>query len=95
MRSGDVCAERAIEVLSGIWQARRVTAQPVLDTQDDVSLVEAARGGDRGAFGLLYDRHARTVHGLLLARVPPSEAEDLLHDVFIAALRQRRPAWRG
>jgi RNA polymerase sigma-70 factor (ECF subfamily) len=65
-----------------------VTAETEVGARDDQSLVESAREGDRSAFGMLYDRHARMVHGLLLARVPRSEAEDLLHDVFIAALRQ-------
>ena len=36
------------------------------DTPDDVRLVEAARQGDRAAFGLLYDRYARMVHGIML-----------------------------
>ncbi|MBI4469695.1 MAG: sigma-70 family RNA polymerase sigma factor [Acidobacteria bacterium] len=80
--------EGGIDLLTEIWPFRRVTAETEVRTQDDQSLVELARDGDRSAFGLLYDRHARMVHGLLLARVPRSEAEDLLHDVFIAALRQ-------
>ena len=53
---------------------------------DDTSLVEAARGGDRSAYGRLYDRHARMVHGILLARVPPGEVDDLVQDVFLQAL---------
>jgi RNA polymerase sigma-70 factor, ECF subfamily len=53
---------------------------------DDTNLVEAARGGDRGAYGRLYDRHARMIHGILLARVPPGEVDDLVQDVFLHAL---------
>ena len=30
------------------------------------------------------------VHGILLARVPPRDAEDLVQDVFISAMRQLR-----
>ena len=52
----------------------------------DDELVRAAQCGDRHAFGLLYDRYARMVHGILLARVPFSVAEDLLQDVFLQAL---------
>jgi len=56
--------------------------------EDDVAgLVERARGGDRGAFGALYERFAALVHGLLLARVAPGEVRDLAQDVFLAALR--------
>ncbi|HEY6254020.1 MAG TPA: sigma-70 family RNA polymerase sigma factor [Candidatus Angelobacter sp.] len=49
-------------------------------------LVEAARQGDRAAFGQLYDRYARMVHGILLARVPWNEVDDLVQDVFLHAL---------
>ena len=55
---------------------------------DVVSLVVAAREGNRAAFGRLYERYARMVHGILLGRVPVGEVEDLVQDVFIAAMRQ-------
>ncbi len=54
----------------------------------DAALVEAARAGDRAAFGRLYDRYARTVHGILLARVPRTEVDDLVQDVFLRAMGQ-------
>jgi RNA polymerase sigma-70 factor, ECF subfamily len=57
-------------------------------TVDDSRLVDAARQGDRSAFGELYDRYARIVHGILLARVPYSEVDDLVHDAFLQALRR-------
>jgi RNA polymerase sigma-70 factor (ECF subfamily) len=50
------------------------------------TLVAQAREGNRAAFGELYQRYARMVHGILLARVPPSEVDDLMQDVFVAAL---------
>ena len=65
-----------------------VTAGRVPDEGDVVSLVAAAREGDRGAFGRLYLRYARMVHGILLGRVPIGEVEDLVQDVFVAAMRQ-------
>ena len=52
----------------------------------DHALVRSAQTGDRAAFGLLYSRYARMVHGILLTRVPPADAEDLVHDVFLQAL---------
>jgi RNA polymerase sigma-70 factor (ECF subfamily) len=55
---------------------------------EDAGLVEAARGGDRAAFGRLYQNYARMIHGILLARVPPAEAEDLVQEVFLQAFRQ-------
>ena len=52
------------------------------------SLVQQAREGSRVAFGELYQQYARMVHGLLLARVPHSEVEDMVQDVFVLALRR-------
>jgi RNA polymerase sigma-70 factor (ECF subfamily) len=54
----------------------------------DERFVEAARQGDRAAFGRLYDQYARMVHGILMARVPHGEVDDLVHDAFLQALRQ-------
>lgn len=80
-----------------------MTVWPVAKSSEDDSLVSAARDGDRAAFGRLYDRYARMVHGILLARVPPREVNDLVQEVFLAALRQlhalrdvsRFGAWLG
>src|SRR3954447_15028432 len=57
---------------------------------EDDRLIRAAADGDRSAFGELYSRYARMVHGILLARVPPRDAEDLVQDVFMSAMRQLR-----
>ena len=62
-----------------------VTRAPDSAGPDD-ALVRAAQRGDRSAFGLLYSRYARMVHGVLLSRVSPSDAEDLVQDVFLQAL---------
>jgi RNA polymerase sigma-70 factor (ECF subfamily) len=69
-------------------ERRVVTVSPVSNPSDDHSLVRAAREGDRDAFGRLYDRYAHMVHGILLARVPPREVDDLVQEVFLSALRQ-------
>ncbi|HUK16755.1 MAG TPA: sigma-70 family RNA polymerase sigma factor [Bryobacteraceae bacterium] len=58
------------------------------DAATDEQCIRAAASGDRAAFGELYVRYARLVHGILLARVPPRDAEDLVQDVFMAALRR-------
>jgi RNA polymerase sigma-70 factor (ECF subfamily) len=55
---------------------------------NETVLVRAARDGDRAAFGHLYDRYARMVHGVLLARVPWQEVDDLVQDVFMIALHR-------
>jgi RNA polymerase sigma-70 factor (ECF subfamily) len=67
----------------------------------DDALVRAAQRGDRVAFGLLYARYSRMVHGILLARVPFSDVDDLVQDVFLHALARltdlrnvsRFPGW--
>jgi RNA polymerase sigma-70 factor, ECF subfamily len=56
------------------------------DSRPDDALVRAAQSGDRSAFGLLYARYARMVHGILLSRVPHSDVDDLVHDVFLQAM---------
>jgi RNA polymerase sigma-70 factor, ECF subfamily len=65
-----------------------VSAGRVPEDRDVVSLVAAAREGDRGAFGRLYEQYARMVHGILLGRVPVGDVEDLVQDVFVRAMRQ-------
>jgi RNA polymerase sigma-70 factor, ECF subfamily len=67
-------------------ECQAVTAVPSTDSCDDLALVNAARNGDRAAFGRLYERYARMVHGILLTRVPLSEVDDLVQDVFLLAL---------
>ena len=57
---------------------------------DETALVRASQAGDRAAFGVLYAKFARMIHGILLAHVPYTDAEDLLQDVFIRAMEQLR-----
>src|ERR1043166_8160725 len=52
------------------------------------ALVERVRAGDTSAFEALYCRFARSVHSVLLARVPPGEAEELTQEVFLNAYRR-------
>ncbi|HVS31414.1 MAG TPA: sigma-70 family RNA polymerase sigma factor [Thermoanaerobaculia bacterium] len=63
------------------------------------ALVRAAMAGDREAFGMLYTRFSRAVHGTLLVRMPPAEAEDAVQDVFLQAMKRlsdiRDPATFG
>jgi RNA polymerase sigma-70 factor, ECF subfamily len=66
-----------------------VNTAAITDIRDE-TLVRAAQGGDRAAFGHLYQRYVRMIHGILLARVPSTAAEDLVHDVFLQALPRLR-----
>jgi RNA polymerase sigma-70 factor (ECF subfamily) len=61
-------------------------ATPVAEPQKgDDELVTAARTGDADAFAALYRRFARTVRGILLARLPYQEVPDAIQDVFLSA----------
>jgi hypothetical protein len=55
---------------------RSLRAPVMAETVNETSLVRAARDGDRAAFGQLYDRYARVIHGVLLARVPFHQVDD-------------------
>jgi RNA polymerase sigma-70 factor (ECF subfamily) len=62
----------------------------------EATLVRAAQSGDRVAFGELYQEYGRLIHGILLAHVSYQDAEDLMQDVFMKAIKQlpslREPA---
>jgi RNA polymerase sigma-70 factor (ECF subfamily) len=85
--------ERMYEIESdGLLLVARQT-QPAIATEENRSseqsrLIEAVRQGDQDAFGRLYDLYAPMVHGILLARVPVSDVDDLVQDVFLVALRK-------
>jgi RNA polymerase sigma-70 factor (ECF subfamily) len=54
----------------------------------EVGLVRAVLDGDREGFGRLYDLYAPLVHGILLARVPRAEVDDLVQDIFLHAFKK-------
>jgi RNA polymerase sigma-70 factor (ECF subfamily) len=51
-------------------------------------LIAAVLDGNHDLFGQLYELYAPLVHGVLLARLPRSEVEDLVQDIFLHALRK-------
>lgn len=69
-------------------KAQPALAPPMSKKSSDSILVEAVRGGDREAFGRLYKLYAPMVHGILLARVPYGEVDDLMQDVFLTVLEK-------
>jgi len=62
-------------------------------------LVRDAQRGDREAFAQLYQRFARMVHGIVLARINRTDVDDVVQDVFVTALDRlgglREPAAFG
>ncbi len=84
--------------------ADHVAVQPGLPTMSAwmatvAALVRAAQQGDAAAFERLYRVFAPMVHGLLVARLPLDEVDDIMQDVFFTAFRQlgavREPAAFG
>ena len=71
-------------------------AQPAQDRTErgrdgstvEVALVAAVLYGDRDSFARLYHLYAPLVHGILLARVPRAEVEDLVQDIFLHAYKK-------
>ncbi len=62
-----------------------------------IALVELARGGDKEAFGLLYDHYQPSVYRFLYYRTRSATlAEDLTSDTFFRALRSMNSfRWQG
>jgi RNA polymerase sigma-70 factor, ECF subfamily len=60
------------------------TAEPSVEA----TLIEAVLNGERDRFARLYEMYAPMVHGILLARVPRAEVDDLVQDIFLHALRK-------
>jgi RNA polymerase sigma-70 factor (ECF subfamily) len=82
-----VASFNEVELVLEYGGVRRMTVSQFTPEHagEDARLVRKARGGDESAFAALYARYARVIHGILLARVPPADAEDLVQDVFLAA----------
>lgn len=53
-----------------------------------LQLIRAAARGDQRAFAELHSRYANMVHAILLARLPPSDAEDQVQEVFLLAWKK-------
>lgn len=53
----------------------------------EARLVAQAADGDHEAFRELHRRFAPMVHGIILARVPKDEADDIAQEVFLSAYR--------
>lgn len=54
----------------------------------EILLVERICAGEQEAFNEFYRRYAPMVHGIVLARVPRDEVEDIVQEVFISAYQK-------
>lgn len=89
-RIGTALAVGEVDSDLSIMECHAVTTAPMPAPEDDSALVSAAREGDRSAFGGLYAKYARMVHGVLLARAPAGDVDDLVQDVFLRAMPRLR-----
>ena len=62
--------------------------EPANEVRIEIGLVKAVLEGDRDGFSKLYDLYAPLVHGILLARVPRAEVDDLVQDIFLHAFKK-------
>lgn len=53
----------------------------------EARLVERIRLGEQEAFDELYRLYSRMIHGIVLARVPFDEVDDIVQEVFLAAYK--------
>ena len=68
--------------------ALNLEGEAAAGAEAEAKLVRAAQAGSSAAFANLHARFAPMVHAVLLSRVPAGEAEDLLQDVFLKALKR-------
>lgn len=58
---------------------------------EEIGLIRKAKNGDAEAFGVLYDRYVTRIYRFVLLKLGnPGDAEDLTHEVFLAAWRTIR-----
>jgi RNA polymerase sigma-70 factor (ECF subfamily) len=74
-------------LMTGTSPAKTAERQEVSESPEAL-LVQSVLQGNRDLFGRLYDLYAPLVHGILLARVPRSEVDDLVQDIFLHALKK-------
>jgi RNA polymerase sigma-70 factor, ECF subfamily len=80
--------EATVDMIPMSSQAKASIEPPQKETAIEFVLVKAVLDGDREAFGRLYDLYAALVHGILLARVPRAEVDDLVQDIFFHAFKK-------
>lgn len=68
---------------------RKASIAPVnIEVAPEALLVTAVIEGNHDQFARLYDLYAPLVHGILLARVPRNEVDDLVQDIFLHAFKK-------
>ena len=80
--------EATADMLLMTGQGNPAMAHEAAQISPEALLVKAVLAGNRDSFGRLYELYAPMVHGILLARVPRDEVDDLVQDIFLHALKK-------
>ena len=80
--------EATAELLLMSPQAQIAVEPETSEERIEVALVKAVLAGDRDSFERLYQLFSPLVHGILLARVPRVEVDDLVQDIFLHAYQK-------
>lgn len=64
------------------------SAAPEARKSEEAMLIRAVLNGDLDKYGRLYHLYAPLVHGVLLARLPRNEVEDMVQEIFLHALKK-------
>lgn len=85
--------ETAVDLTWPYRHLRTMSKSATVTAANEAGVVALARLGDREAFARLHREYKPMVHGILLARVPREEVDDLVQDVFVTAM-ERLPGLR-
>ena len=66
----------------------KASSPAVEKRKEEAMLVERVCAGDQDAFDEFYKRLSPMVHGIVLARVPRDEVDDIVQEVFISAYQK-------
>lgn len=80
------------EMLDNIFSFVRREAKPVvkefIPESAEARIVERVCKGEQEAFDELYKKFAPMIHGIVLARVPRDEVDDIVQEVFLVAYKK-------
>jgi len=80
--------EATADMILPSGQRETALRQETPHASPEATLVLAVLQGHRESFEQLYQLYAPMVHGILLARVPRIEVEDLVQDIFLHAFKK-------
>jgi len=69
---------------------RRQSRESESEADELAATIRAVTSGDHTAFARLYAGYVRMVHAILLGRVPRSDVDDLVQEVFLTAYTRMR-----